>query len=128
MSAAVEGRSRALWQIRMPRLLLVGAKSKTAKAVLRALRARSRGDWEVLWVSHHPGEPREIYGYPVQVVPGYHRRHLRNICLWWEPELILNTAWLRMWTAAIGNACMLGGSMWLLWRCWSGSAVCWGRT
>jgi len=92
VSAAVEGKSRALWQSRMPRLLVVGAKSKTAEAVLRALRARSRGDWEVLGVSHRPGEPREIYGYPVQVVPGYHRRHLRNICLWWEPELILNTA------------------------------------
>lgn len=73
------------------RLLIVGARSKTVEAVLRLLRRR-RSSWEVLLLSHRWAEPMSIHGYPVHVVPAYARQPLRNACLGWEPEVILNAA------------------------------------
>lgn len=73
------------------RVLIIGARSKTAEAFLRWLR-RQGPPWEVRIISHRTGEPQQIHGYPVYVVPGYARQPLRNTCLGWEPEIILNTA------------------------------------
>ncbi len=73
------------------RLLILGARSKTAEAVVRLLR-RKRPSWEVLLLSHRWGEPRSLYGCPIHVVPFYRRQPLKNACLNWEPEVILNTA------------------------------------
>ncbi len=73
------------------RILVVGARSKTAEAFLRQLR-RQNDLWKVRVISHRTGEPRQIHGYPIYIVPGYARQPLRNVCLEWEPEVIVNTA------------------------------------
>lgn len=73
------------------RLLIVGARSKTAEALLRLIR-RSGWKWELLLLSHRRQEPMSIHGYPVYVIPEYARQPLRNACLSWEPEVIVNTA------------------------------------
>lgn len=83
--------SRKLVVTVLMKLLIVGARSKTVEAVLRLLRRR-RSSWEVLLLSHRWAEPMNIHGYPVHVIPAYDRQPLRNACLSWEPEVILNAA------------------------------------
>ncbi|MCS7176127.1 MAG: SDR family oxidoreductase [Candidatus Kapabacteria bacterium] len=73
------------------KVLIVGARSKTAEALLRLVR-RHRLQWEMLLISHQPGEPTVIHGYPVHVVLGYSRQLLRELCRTWEPEVIVNLA------------------------------------